>query len=57
MLAGKPGDIPQRVSSRHRLFADSGRNHVFPQVALHGAPGRTTSRSAVARGPLRSLVG
>src|SRR5438445_596921 len=37
-LAGAPGDIPQRVAALHRLYLDSGGNHVFPQVALHGAP-------------------
>ena len=36
-LAGAPGDIPQRVAFHHTLFRDSGGNHAFPQVALHGA--------------------
>lgn len=36
-LAGEPGDIPQRVKMLHSIFLDSGGNHVFPEVALHGA--------------------
>jgi hypothetical protein len=36
-LAGGPGDIPQRAAALHQLYLDSGGNHVFPQVALHGA--------------------
>jgi hypothetical protein len=36
-LAGAPGDIPQRATALHQLYLDSGGNHVFPQVALHGA--------------------
>ncbi len=36
-LAGGPGDIPQRVALLHGIFLDSGGNHVFPEVALHGA--------------------
>ena len=36
-LAGEPSDIPQRVTALHQLFLDSGGNHAFPQVALHGA--------------------
>jgi hypothetical protein len=36
-LAGGPGDIPQRVAMLHSIFVDSGRNHAFPEVALHGA--------------------
>jgi len=36
-LAGGPGDMPQRVALLHSLFVDSGRNHAFPEVALHGA--------------------
>lgn len=35
--AGEPGDIPQRVKMLHSIFLDSGGNHVFPEVALHGA--------------------
>ncbi len=36
-LAGGPGDMPQRVAILHSIFEDSGGNHVFPEVALHGA--------------------
>ena len=36
-LAGGPGDIPQRVALLHGIFVDSGGNHAFPEVALHGA--------------------
>jgi hypothetical protein len=36
-LAGGPGDMPPRVALLHSIFADSGGNHVFPEVALHGA--------------------
>ena len=36
-LAGGPGDIPQRVALLHGIFLDSGGNHAFPEVALHGA--------------------
>lgn len=36
-LAGGPGDMPQRVALLHGIFEDSGRNHSFPEVALHGA--------------------
>jgi hypothetical protein len=36
-LAGGPGDMPQRVAVLHSIFEDSGRNHTFPEVALHGA--------------------
>ena len=36
-LAGGPGDIPQRVAILHSIFVDSGGNHAFPEVALHGA--------------------
>lgn len=35
--AGEPGDIPRRVQLLHSIFLDSGQNHVFPEVALHGA--------------------
>jgi hypothetical protein len=34
-LAGGPYDVPQRAAVT--IYLDSGRNHVFPQVALHGA--------------------
>lgn len=37
LLAGGAGDIPQRVALLHAIFADSERNHAFPEVALHGA--------------------
>jgi hypothetical protein len=36
-LAGGPGDMPQRVALLHSIFIDSGGNHAFPEVALHGA--------------------
>ena len=36
-LAGGPGDMPPRVALLHSIFVDSGGNHVFPEVALHGA--------------------
>lgn len=36
-VAGGPGDMPQRVALLHAIFEDSGRNHAFPEVALHGA--------------------
>jgi hypothetical protein len=36
-LAGTLTDIPQRVSVLHMIYRDSGGNHTFPQVALHGA--------------------
>lgn len=36
-LAGGPGDIPQRVALLHSIYVDSGGNHAFPEVALHGA--------------------
>ena len=36
-LAGGPGDMPQRVALLHSIFEDSGGNHAFPEVALHGA--------------------
>ncbi len=36
-LAGGPGDMPQRVALLHAIFVDSGGNHAFPEVALHGA--------------------
>ena len=37
LLAGSPGDIPQRVAILHIIYLDSKGNHTFPQVALHGA--------------------
>jgi hypothetical protein len=36
-LAGAPGDIARRVMVHHGLYVDSGGNHTFPLVALHGA--------------------
>ncbi len=36
-IAGGPGDMPQRVALLHAIFEDSGANHAFPEVALHGA--------------------
>jgi hypothetical protein len=36
-LAGGPGDMPPRVALLHAIFEDSRGNHVFPEVALHGA--------------------
>jgi len=36
-LAGEPGDLPRRASLLHAVYLDSGRNHAFPQIALHGA--------------------
>lgn len=36
-LAGGPGDIPPRVALLHSIFVDSGGDHAFPEVALHGA--------------------
>ena len=36
-LAEGAGDIPARVALLHSIFVDSGGNHAFPEVALHGA--------------------
>jgi hypothetical protein len=36
-LAEGAGDIPGRVALLHSIFVDSGGNHAFPEVALHGA--------------------
>ena len=36
-LAGRTGDLVQRASVYHHLFADSGGNHSFPLLAAHGA--------------------
>ena len=36
-LAGAPGDIAPRAAILHTLYLDSGGNHAFPEVALHGA--------------------
>lgn len=35
-LAGEPADIVRRAAVHHSLFLDSGGNHTFPQIALHG---------------------
>ncbi len=35
--AGRPEDVAPRVAKLHQVFLDSGRNHAFPEVALHGA--------------------
>lgn len=37
VLAGGLMDIPRRVSILTSLYLDSGRNHVFSQLAAHGA--------------------
>lgn len=36
-LAGRLADVPQRATVYHHVFFDSGRNHVFPLIAAHGA--------------------
>jgi hypothetical protein len=36
-VAGTPGDLIQRASTYHHLYADSGGNHCFPLLAAHGA--------------------
>lgn len=36
-LAGNTGNLVQRASVYHHLFADSGGNHSFPLLAAHGA--------------------
>ena len=36
-LAGKLAEVPQRAAVYHHVFFDSGRNHVFPLIAAHGA--------------------
>ena len=36
-LAGQLADVPQRATVYHHLFFESGRNHVFPLIAAHGA--------------------
>lgn len=36
-LAGGLHDLAQRAAVYHHLFEDSGRNHVFPLIAAHGA--------------------
>lgn len=37
ILAGGLRDLSQRASVYHHLFRASGRNHVFPLIAAHGA--------------------
>jgi hypothetical protein len=36
-LAGGLTDLAQRATVYHHLFAHSGRNHIFPLIAAHGA--------------------
>lgn len=36
-LAGGTGDLAQRASVYHHLYAHSGGNHAFPLLAAHGA--------------------
>src|SRR5262245_2182636 len=36
-LAGRLADVPQRAAVYHHVFFDSGRNHIFPLIAAHGA--------------------
>jgi hypothetical protein len=36
-LAGSLEDIPRRAIVLHNLYLDSGENHVFSQIATHGA--------------------
>ncbi len=36
-LAGGLGDLAQRATVYHHLFEHSGRNHIFPLLAAHGA--------------------
>lgn len=36
-VAGEPGDMPRRAAELHSIYASSQGNHVFPQIALHGA--------------------
>lgn len=36
-LAGEPSDIPQRAALLHEIFLDSGGNHGFAEIAVHGA--------------------
>ena len=37
VLAGDLMDIPQRATVLNEIYLDSGRNHTFPQIAVHGA--------------------
>ena len=36
-LAGGLNDLAQRATVYHHLFEHSGRNHIFPLIAAHGA--------------------
>jgi hypothetical protein len=36
-LAGGLLDLPQRATTYHHLYCDSGGNHIFPLIAAHGA--------------------
>lgn len=36
-LAGRLTDLAQRAAVYHHVFEDSGRNHIFPLIAAHGA--------------------
>ena len=36
-LAGRLAEVPQRATVYHHVYFDSGRNHVFPLIAAHGA--------------------
>jgi len=36
-LAGGLSDLSQRAAVYHHLYKDSGRNHIFPLIAAHGA--------------------
>lgn len=37
LLAGRLTDLSQRATVYRQMFRDSGRNHVFPLIAAHGA--------------------
>ena len=37
ILAGDLRDLPQRATTYHHLYRDSGGNHIFPLIAAHGA--------------------
>ncbi|WP_146118770.1 hypothetical protein [Blastopirellula marina] len=36
-LAGTTGQLSQRAATYYHLYEDSGRNHIFPLIAAHGA--------------------
>ncbi|RCS46368.1 hypothetical protein DTL42_15480 [Bremerella cremea] len=36
-LAGTTKDLSQRAATYYHLYEDSGRNHIFPLIAAHGA--------------------